>query len=304
MNTDGIAEFLAVARAGTFTGAAQILNVSIPHVSRQVSRLEERLGACLFKRSTRLVPLTPAGERLRVSAERISDDLEVALSDVSKATQELQGRLRIASMSGTFADQVVGPALVALAQEHPELSIEIDFNARKVDILREGYDLAIRSGVMEDSGLIAKRLASRVMVAAASKDYIAKHGMPEHPNDLAKHECITTNTKEWLFVENGRCIKLPIKSRLHFNSGPAVLEACENGLGIAYMASAGYEKAFSQKHLVPILYDYWHKEQPIYAVRADRQFTPQSVRFAIQKLEEVAKHVEREELAQIEKMCQ
>ncbi len=154
MNSDGITEFLAVARAGTFTGAAQSLGVSIPHVSRQVARLEERLGAKLFHRSTRSVHLTQSGETLRTHAEKISDDLDTALSEVSNTQLELQGRLRVASLSGSFADQVVGPAMVKLAAEHTKLEIEVDFNARKVDILREGYDFAIRSGPMESSGLI------------------------------------------------------------------------------------------------------------------------------------------------------
>lgn len=302
MNSDGITEFLAVARAGTFTGAAQSLGVSIPHVSRQVARLEERLGAKLFHRSTRSVHLTQSGETLRTHAEKISDDLDTALSEVSNTQLELQGRLRVASLSGSFADQVVGPAMVKLAAEHTKLEIEVDFNARKVDILREGYDFAIRSGPMESSGLISRPLSNRTLVAAASKEYLDKYGEPKHPNDLKDHSCIRTNANIWRFNSNGRVLNIPMKSRLKFNAGPAILDACGRGLGIAYMASAGYENTFSSGRLIPILKNFWHTEKSVHIIRTDRQFTPRSVQMAIARLEEAAKMSEVEEARKIEAM--
>ena len=300
MNANGITEFLAVARAGTFTGAAQGLGVSVPHVSRQVARLEQRLGVKLFQRNTRSVFLTPSGETLRSNAEKISDDLEAALLEVSNTHQKLEGRLRIASLSGSFADQVVGPAMVELAAEHPALEIEVDFNARKVDILREGYDLAIRSGQMESSGLISRPLSNRTLAAAASKEYIEQHGEPQHPRELADHSCIRTNAQIWRFIDEGKILNIPIKSRLHFNAGPAILDACAKGLGIAYMASAGYEDTLLNGSLTPILKKFWRTERSVHIVRVDRQFTPRCVQMAISRLEEVAKKVETKEATKLQ----
>ena len=123
MNSIGLTKFLAVARAGSFTGAAKILGVSVPHVSRQVARLEQRLDTKLFQRNTRSVHLTPSGQTLHKSSKKIADDLEAALSEVSSAQRSLEGRLRIASLSGSFADQVVGPAMNEMAVLHPSVEI-------------------------------------------------------------------------------------------------------------------------------------------------------------------------------------
>jgi DNA-binding transcriptional LysR family regulator len=289
MNSDGLSEFLAVARTGSFTRAARVLSVSVPHVSRQVARLEERLDTKLFQRNTRSVHLTPSGDTLRKSSERIADDLEAALSEVSSAQRKLEGRLRIASPSGSFADQVVGPALNEMAAQHPNVEIEIDFNARQVDILSEGYDFAIRAGPMQSSGLIARPLSSRTRIAAASPEYLAKNGSPRHPTELRDHQCILTHSGKWRFTEGGKPLDIKVAGRLSLNSGSAILDACSRGLGVAYMAVGGFEDTLSRGALTPILKEFWHTDRSIHIVRPDRRFTPRRVVAAIELLEVFAK---------------
>lgn len=292
MNSDGLTEFLAVAHAGSFTRAANVLGVSVPHVSRQVARLEERLGTKLFQRNTRSVHLTPSGDILLKSSERIADDLEAALSEVSSAQRNLEGRLRIASLSGSFADQVVGPAMNEMALQHPGVDIVIDFNARQVDILSEGYDFAIRAGPMQSSGMIAWPLSSRTRIAAASPEYLAKKGRPRHPIELQSHQCILTHSDTWRFTDGGKPLDVAVAGRLSLNSGPAILDACSRGLGVAYMAVGGFEGTLSRGTLTPILKEFWHTDRSIHIVRPDRRFTPRRVDAAIEILGVFAKRTE------------
>lgn len=302
MNSDGLGEFLAVARAGTFTGAAGALGVSVAHVSRQIARLEERLGTKLFQRNTRSVRLTASGETLQLRAGKIADDLDAAFSEVSSAQHSLEGRLRVASLSGSFADQVVGPALNEMAVLHPGVEIEIDFNARQVDILSEGYDFAIRAGAMQSSGLIARALSSRTRVAAASPNYLKIHGIPQHPKDLKDHRCILTHSKTWQFSDEGREFDVAVSGRINLNAGPAILDACQQGLGVAYMAVGGYGNSLSSGAVTPVLHDFWHTGRSIHIVRPDRRFTPHRVGVAIAHIEAFAHRVEAEEMAALQRI--
>jgi len=291
MNSDGLTEFLAVVRAGSFTGASRVLGVSVPHVSRQVARLEERLDTKLFLRNTRSVHLTTPGKILRKSSEKIADDLDAALAEVSSTQRNLEGRMRIASLSGSFADLVVGPAMNEMAALHPNVEILIDFNARHVDILSEGYDFAIRAGPMQSSGLIARPLSSRTRVAAASPEYLANNGRPLHPTELKQHQCILTHSNTWRFSDRGKPLDIAVAGRLSLNSGPAILDACSRGLGVAYMAVGGFENTLSSGILTPILNDFWHTDRSVHIVKPDRRFTPRRVDVAIAVLETFAKRM-------------
>ena len=296
MDTRGISEFLAAARAGTFTGAAQGLGVSVPHVSRQVARLEERLGTALFLRNTRRMTLTTAGEQLFVRCSEIADQFEGALEDVSATSKQLDGKLRIASLTGSFADQVVAPAVAQLAVEHPNLQIEVVYDAQVTDIVKSGQDIAIRAGQLADSDLVATPLASRVTAAAASPDYLEKHGVPQRPEDLVNHACITTHRPVWRFSQAGRAREQRVTSRLQTNSGASVVAAAKQGLGVAYIALGGYGEALSDGALQPILAPYWLRETSVHVLRAHR-IAPARIRRAIDVLQQHARAAESRETA-------
>lgn len=292
MRTEGLTEFLSVARTGNFTRAAEALDLSVAHVSRQVAALERRLGTRLFERSTRSVQLTSAGERLRSRVEVIDDALEDALATTSAESHTLSGKIRIASLSGTFAEEVVTPTLLDLVDQYPMLDIEIDFEVRHVDLIREGYDLAIRSGPMRESELVALPLARRRFVAAASPCYLAKFAAPKHPSELINHSCIRVRDDQWIFDDQGSTLAVPIKSRIKLNTGPALAEACRRGLGIAYMASTGFETLFAAGQILPVLQPFWRTEMSIYAVRAHRSYVPARVRLIMERLQQAASDFE------------
>jgi len=188
MTFDGIIEFVAVAETQGFTSAAKLLGCSTSHVSRQVGRLEKRLGAALLARSTRLVRLTDLGEAYYLQAKELTIGLEQAHEQITSQQYQLSGTLRV-SGAGTFVEQFVAPALIEFAGEFPDLSIDLDFNSRMVNLLEDGIDFAIRYGTLSDSSLVARKLTDRSMVAVASPTYLAKHGTPVHPLELHSHRC-------------------------------------------------------------------------------------------------------------------
>lgn len=269
MNADGIAEFLAVARSGTFTSAARALDVSVPHVSRQVRRLEARIGVVLFQRSTRSVRLTEAGEHLQRSCEKLSRDLDQAVDAVRSGETTLTGRVRIAAPTGSFETGFLAEALAAFATHHPGIELDVEFNPRSVDLIHDGYDLAIRADIGERAGLSCHALVARRRVAAASPGYLESFGMPLRPADLRHHTCIKTHSNTWTFTENGRRRDIPVHGRLRFNSGPSIRAACEAGLGVAYMVYEGFGDAIATGRVVPVLESFWRDDAVMYAVHPE-----------------------------------
>ncbi len=274
MKTKGISEFLAVAASGSFTTAGRTLGLSVAHVSRAVSALEEELGAKLFNRTTRSVQLTQAGEVLHADCREASAVLERALEKVRAKEQSLSGRIRLACIAGSFAENVVAPALANFVAANPNVELEVDFDTRRIDLIKDGYDAAIRAGAVNDRSLHVIRLASRQRIAAASQSYLDQYGEPERPSDLSKHECIRTFSNMWTFSENGRRKDIEVRGRLRFNSGFAIRAACERGIGIAYMAEQGYADTLKKGRLIPILKPYWRADADVSIIYLAKEFVP------------------------------
>ena len=141
------------------------------------------------------------------------------------SSAELRGVLRV-SAAGEFAEQHLTPALIAFAKQHPKLSVQMDFNARFINIVEEGFDFAIRYGKLTGSGLSARKLIDRSMVAAASSEYLQKYGQPQHPNELQNHNCLITNSEEWRFHQQDQLLAVRVSGRWRANSGRCIVAAC------------------------------------------------------------------------------
>ena len=280
---EGIVEFVAVAETKGFSSAAKQLGCSTSHVSRQLARLEERLGCLLLSRSTRLVSLTDNGVVYYQHAKELLDGLQQANERVNLQQIKLNGSLRI-SAAGGFAEHFVAPALMRFALDHPELSIDMDFDSRMVNFVEDGIDFAIRYGELSDSNLVAKKLAERPMMAVASKTYLKTYGQPEHPNQLKDHSCIVTNNDIWKFNYDGVTAKVKVKGRWRTNNVNAVVEACEKGLGIAYLPRTTFTEAINQNRLMPILTKYWGNGTTSWIVYQNKRFMPLKTRMAIDYL--------------------
>lgn len=282
-NFDGIIEFVSVAESQGFSSAAKQLDCSTSHVSRQVSKLEKSLGCALFARTTRLVSLTPAGLNYYHQCRDLVTGLQLANEQISTQQLKLVGTLRV-SAAGNFAEQQVAPVLIEFALQHPELSIEIDFNTKKVNFVEDGIDFAIRYGKLEDSGLVARKLLAHPMMVVASESYLEKHGTPKHPNELKNHSCIISNNDHWLFEDQGHQDSIKVHGRWKSNNAHAVISACEQGLGIAYMPQHNFLQSIECGNLTPILEPFWRRDSYSWIVYQNRRFLPMRARLAIDHL--------------------
>ena len=280
---EGLAEFIAVAETQGFSSAARRLGVSTSHVSRRVSALESSLGTALLARTTRKVRLTDAGLLYYRRCVELVDGLEEANETLSNQQVNLTGTLRV-SAAGEFAEQYVVPVLIEFASLHPDLTMDIDFNSRMVNFVEEGIDFSIRYGRLADSGLVARKLADRKLIAAASASYIAKQGMPQHPQDLRHHVCLVANNDSWLFDTESGPVEIKVKGRWRSNSARSIVEACKAGLGITYMPKSSLGDSLRDGSLIPLLEPYGTSDITTWIVYANRKYLPSRARLAIQFL--------------------
>lgn len=277
---DGIPEFVAVVDTGSFSAAAKRLNKSTSFVSRRVDSLEERLGIRLLARSTRKVRMTDAGAEYYRRCTELTAGLIEANQMVVGETLEVAGRIRITA-AGAFAERYVAPALAEFAVQHPKVSIEIDFTSRNINLIDEGFDFAVRYGVMEDSSLVARKLIGRTMVACASPDYLNRRGVPVDPKELRDYDCLRSNRDRWRFhfPEGSRDIR--ISGPWVSNNGPALEAAAIAGLGIVYLPRVNVENGLNTGQLLPILEDFWESDLSTWIVYPSQRNLPLRVKQVI-----------------------
>jgi DNA-binding transcriptional LysR family regulator len=230
-----MAAFARVVEADGFTEAARTLGISRAMVSRLVQQLEDDLGTRLLNRTTRRLSVTEAGRAYYERCVALLDDLAQLDASVSESTQEARGVLRV-NAPVTFGYLHLAPLIPEFLARHPRASIELTLNDRVVNLVEEGYDLALRIGRLADSSLVARRLAPIELVVCASPDYLARHGMPETPNDLAQHNCLgytyAANVREWELERDGERRTVRVTGNFDANSGDAIRVAGLAGLGI------------------------------------------------------------------------
>lgn len=225
---DGIVEFVALAESQGFTAAGRQLGVSTSHISRRVSDLEARLCTALVARSTRTVRLTVAGQNYYERCRDLVHGLDEANLAISAANVEVSGTLRV-SAAGEFAENIAVPVLIEFLHQYPSLNIDIDFNSRVVNFVEEGIDFAIRYGRLNDSGLIARKLVDRQLVAVASPGYLQQHGTSKHPAELDRHDCIIAASERWQFTVDDKSFDMKVRGRWRSNSGRSLVRACRAG---------------------------------------------------------------------------
>lgn len=280
---EGVFEFVAVAESGGFSSAAKVLGCSTSHVSRQVAKLEKRVGSILLARTTRQINLTENGEFYYHQCKQLITGLQQANERLDQQRFNLTGTLRV-SAAGGFAEKYVAPALMEFAQQHPELSIDIDFNSRMVNFVEDGIDFAIRYGELNDSNLIARKLVTRSMMLVASPEYLTKYGTPTHPEQLKHHRCIIANNDHWHFVVDGQKQTFKVPNHWRSNNSNVVVSACEKSLGIAYLPEGSFEQSIDSGLLTPILQPFWSPGATSWIVYQNRQFMPLRARLAIDYL--------------------
>ncbi|RWR29669.1 LysR family transcriptional regulator [Sinirhodobacter populi] len=232
--------FVAVLDTGSFAEAARRLGVSGGQASKLISRLESDLGVQLLKRTTRALSPTEVGQAYYARLKGILEDYDALEASVRNASGAPAGRLRL-SAPMSFGTIRLAPRLLDFARAFPDIQLDVSFSDRTVNLIDEGFDMAVRIGAPADSSLIARRLCAVRVVVVAAPDYLARHGVLLAPADLATRDCIIdTNFRDpenWRFHLPGGVATVPVSGRLRFSNGEATLAAAEAGLGIARVPS-------------------------------------------------------------------
>lgn len=256
---DGLITFITVAEEKGFSAAAVKLGISPSAVSQSIRSLEQRLGLVLFNRTTRSVSLTEIGERYLERVQPALEQLSSASSDLGREADHPAGMLRLNVPRAAYLI-VLQPMLRRFMQVYPEISIEIRADNMFVDIVSQGFDAGIRFGEAVDKDMVAVPVGPALQVhIIASPEYLAAHGIPEHPRDLLSHNCIgfrhTTSgqIERWSFARGDDAFELQIKGRMIVNDSEILVRSALDGLGIAYMINGYIERLIAQGQLVRIL---------------------------------------------------
>lgn len=263
---DGIEEFVHVARAGSYTAGARSFGASVTHMSRSVARLEARLQAQLFHRTTRSLRLTDTGRLFYDNCHRIVDERDEAIAAVS-ARGAPRGELRL-TCSHALGERFVAPLAREFAQAHPALKVRIDLDNTVRDLISEGYDLAVRTGHLADSRLIATRVATRSVRTVASPAYLDCRSRPAGIAALGGHDCLIGSVAQWHFDGN---VTFRPKGRWRCNGGYALLEAAIAGMGISQLPAFYVQESLDQGLLEEVLPGLRPDDEPIWAVYPQRR---------------------------------
>ena len=284
---NAISVFCKVIETQSFTQTANQQNISVAMASKLVSQLEEHLKTRLLQRTTRKIVPTEAGMLYYQRCQAILLDLSEADSSISNMATSLQGNLLI-SVPRDFGLLYISPILPKFIELHPNLHVEIEFEDKRVDLVAEGYDLALRIGYMQDSSLVARKISSSPMHFVASPSYLESRGTPLTPDDLEYHQGLlyksSLNQVHWQSTKANQIQRYKIQSKVVSNNGMALLEMTKAGLGISNSPSFFVKDALASGELVEILSEYKQKPLDIYVVYPNRRHLPAKVRAFIEFL--------------------
>jgi DNA-binding transcriptional LysR family regulator len=261
--------YVAVVDHKGFTNAADNLGIAKSMVSRRVSELERRLGVQLLQRTTRRQSVTDAGREFYQRASQLINDMRDAEQSVAHGQTAISGRIRLALPLGIGVSQLAQP-ISEFLDRHPDIRIEVDLNDRRQDLIEENIDLAIRIGELEDSTLIARKLANVHFAVCASPEYLRVHGEPRHPADLAQHEVLVYSNvavgRQWFYQLDGKQVSPRMSYRLSANNGEFLAAVASFGQALVTGPVAFLQPYIDRGALVPILSEFARPEVGMYAV--------------------------------------
>jgi DNA-binding transcriptional LysR family regulator len=276
--------FAAVADAGSFVRAAESLQVSKTAVSRLIGDLEARLGVRLLHRTTRRLSLTAEGEVFHARCKALTADVEEAEAEVTARAGEAVGQLRL-NVPVSFGLMHLAPLWPAFLQQHPKVTLDVTLADRIIDLVDEGYDLAVRIAQLPASSLVSRKIASTRLVLCASPDYLRRHGEPSHPADIARHAVFTytllATGDTWNFEGPDGPVEVKVTPRLRSNNGDTCCAAALQHQGIVLQPSFMVSHHLRAGALVEVLPQYRSLELGVYALYASRRHVTPKVRVVI-----------------------
>jgi len=262
---EGVLEFCAVAGTGSFTAAASKLDTSGAQISRKVAHIEKRLGVKLFNRTTRSVSLTHAGQLYFEQCQPALAALEDAELTVSQLQRVPQGLIKL-TVPVAFGEAFIAPLINLFLKKYQGIEVECRFTNDTMDIIDQGFDLAIRIGNLEDSTLVAKKLATRQLYVCASPEYLRDIPAPLSIERLGEHHCLAGSQPHWRFNVNGQTQSVRVKGRVKYNSGNALHNAALAGLGLVQLPGFYLRDSLATGKLVEVLSPFRDKREAVWAV--------------------------------------
>lgn len=285
-----ISVFVRVAEHGGFTAAAETLDLSVSAVTKTISRLEDELGVQLFNRTTRRINITDYGQKFYERCIRILAELEDAEAALQTGIAAPKGRIRVV-LPFSFGRVTVIPQLPRFLEAHPEIEVDVHFSDAAVDMIAEGFDIAVRTGEISDSRLNTRVLTRGSQVTVASPAYLERHGWPKTPDDLSHHNCIVGRFgPEWSFLHpDKRRFVVRVSGNCTINSGDALREAAVSGLGIVQGTWWLMRKDLEQGSVVSLLDDWADQGMSVSILYSANRHVPQKVRAFLDFLIEITK---------------
>nr|WP_282446604.1 LysR family transcriptional regulator [Shewanella sp. 1CM18E] len=280
---DGIVIFAQVVKSGGFSAAAEALGHSTSYVSKEVNKLETRLGVRLLNRTTRSIGLTPEGEAYYQQCLQLISDAELAVGLITQDNVSPKGVLKLSCPVG-FAQNHLQDIISEYIKRYPNVSLELELSDQRTDVIADGYDLAIRaSAQLEESSLICRKIYSSKAYTVASKEYISRHGKPHHPRELATHNGICySNLKQpsrWDYVDtDGKPFFVDIRQKILCNNGDMQLAMVLAGHGIARLPSFYMQEALNDNRLEILFESCPNTEIDVYVVYPSRKHLSPKVR--------------------------
>ncbi|MFV8457012.1 LysR family transcriptional regulator [Vibrio owensii] len=284
MNLNDIKVFIYVVEAGSFAGASKFLAMPSTTVSRKIVQLEESLGVKLLHRSTRKLSLTEEGRHYFQLCQQHLVALEEANDVMMQAQSEPKGKIRISSPFD-FAVQYAQPWITEFLKEYPEVSIELDTSDSYINMVEERIDVAFRTGQLQDSSLIARRIGPKYSVCCASPNFLKAKEKIKHPEDLAKINCLhmgkPSSNNQWHFIKQDKHYQVNVSGRYSTTSMHLIIESALNDLGVAYVPLDLVKKHLESGQLVQVLADYETPKSNIFVIYQSHKYMTKAIRLFI-----------------------
>jgi len=286
-----IRSFVLVAEKGTFAAAALVEGVTPVVMGRRLDALERRLGVKLMHRSTRGLSLTDLGEQFLERARVLLREFDEAEASITADRKTVRGHL-VVSAPAAFGRRHVAPHAPAFRARHPDLKLSFNLTDSVVDLVREGYDMAIRIGEVTDPNYVAVRLFPNRRVICATPEYFARHGKPRVLEDLTRHNCLAFNLqggqqRGWTFLRDGKLVAVKVSGDLDCNDGELLFNWVKQGLGVGWRSTWEIQAELKRGELVTVLDEYAMPNYDIQAVYPQQRYLPAKVRLFIEHLREI-----------------
>jgi DNA-binding transcriptional LysR family regulator len=280
--------FSTVVEAGSFVAAAESLGMSKAAVSRYVSELEQRLGVRLIHRTTRKLSLTPEGEVFLARCQDILSSIDASEAEISTRSVTVSGLLKV-SVPVSFGIRHMAPLWHEFLDKHPQVNLDVQLADRVIDLVDEGFDLAVRIARLPDSSLISRQIASTRLVLCAAPNYLERKGIPKHPSELVEHDVVSYSLlatgDQWHFEGPEGPISVKVRPRMWSNNGDSCIASCVQGAGIQLQPTFLIEQELRRGALIEILPQFRAANLGIYAVYPTRKFVLPKVKALVEFLD-------------------